>query len=194
MMLGLVELLRAVKGSATIAVRRVPRRVGLGLLVVAWAVALGAVYTFTADDGSRGSPRSAEEASAHVGPDDVTSTEGTTRGGKGDAPGIPPSTTADGAAAPGSTTATTAGRLTGDLGSPPGRRRETSRSSGDTPPSWADHGDSPGSATTSPSTNPGTTPPGSSTTTPTTTPPGTTPPPGNDGLLGGIFDLLGIDH
>jgi hypothetical protein len=181
-MLGLVDLLRAMKGTATTVLRRVPPKLGLGAVAVLWVGAVGAVFAYVHEEPASGSPGT--EDAAHAAQRDGTggqpSTSDGDRDGDGydDATGTPSWTVVD----PSSSTTTGPDGATeavpgDDLGGPTGTAPGTPPSSGSPDPSWT-----PGSSTTAPPTSGATT---------TTTTPTTTAPPSSGGLLGGLIDLLG---
>lgn len=178
-MLGLLDLLRAVKGSVTLAVRRMHPVVGGVLVAALWIGALGAMFTFTRDDPP--SPR--QEASSLTDPgrggsdDSATTAEGDEDGdndGSGDSWDQRSEWTSDDDGSTTTTVVTPGADLAADIGSAPSTRPSSS-----TPePSWR-----PSSTTT---TSTSTTTPGATSTTTTA------PPSSGGGLLGGLADLLGL--
>lgn len=185
-MLGLLDFLRAVKGTLTLALRRVHPLVGAAAVAVLWVGALGAMFTLAREDPSS-SPEEASSFTDHEGSADGSSTATSDHDGNGDGDDDAGwSQTAESTRTPMSTggaggddgTTPSTGEPGGDLGAPSGSTPSTRPRAGTPDPSWAT------SSTTST-----TTPPPGATTTTTTTPPSSG---GNGGVLGGLLDLLGL--
>lgn len=178
-MLGLADFLKAVRGSAGIALRRAHPLAGPALLVALWVVSLGTFFWLSSDDSDSvddASPRSVREQTGGATEDDG---DGAQEAGDRSVPGAAeaepdgvldepvattlapspePDRTVDGSA---STPAPT---------SPPPPLRPSVNSSTPTRPTTT--------TTTAPSP---------------TSPPTTAPPPENNGgLVGGLLDLLGL--
>ena len=177
-MLGLMDLLRAVKGTAKMVLRRVPSKVGVGMVAVLWVGAVGAVFAYAHEDLPGGGSDAKENAStAHRDDGDSrTSTSERDKDGDGydDVTGSPSWTVVD----PSSSTSTSTGAdaVPGDdLGGPTGSSPDSPPSSDSPDPSWT-----PSSTTTAPTSG-----------APTTTAPPTTTTPPSGGILGGLLDLLG---
>jgi len=189
-MLGLLDLLRAVKGTLTIALRRTHPLVGAAAVAVLWMGAIGAMFTLTRPDPSP----SPEQALSHIDderPADRPSTATSEREDEGgsdddgtDWPQTAESTRTPAAADGGldtptsSTGAEPGTEPDGELGAPRGTTPSTRPRPGGPSPSWATS-----------STTTTTSPEGATSSTTTTAPPAGG---GNGGLLGGLLDLLGL--
>jgi hypothetical protein len=180
-MLGLLDFLRAVKGTLTLAFRRVHPLAGAAVVAVVWMGALGAMYTMSTDDSSsladslagadEGTTGDDWRSSTTVGDDDWSSSSTSS-----EEPGAPRSVDGDDHDEAATTTDGTG--PDGDLGAP-GSSTPASPPRTSTPrPSWAD-------PTTSTTTSTTEAPGASSTTT-------TTEPSSGGGILGGLADLLGL--
>jgi hypothetical protein len=170
-MLGLLDLLKAVRGSATVALRRVHPLTGPALFAMLWVLALGSFFWMAGRDDSPD-----DEASpgvAHT-EDSTTATTGVSHRGDGTP------TAEEGSA---TTTSLPPGAVPGQISEAEPRMGQDA----DAPPTTtaADNQNRPSYSTTpatTSSTTSTTTPRGSSTTT-------TTAPPG---LLGSLLDALGL--
>lgn len=179
-MLGLLDLLRAVKGTLTLTLRRVHPVVGVVAIALLWTGALGAMFTLTRDAPSR-EPQHAAASSDYESSDDGSSTSTSDHEGNGNGDDDADwSQTAESTRTPVSpdeadgTTPSTVSGPGGELGAPSGTTASTRPRTGTPDPSWA----------TSSTTSTTSAPPGATTT--------TTAPPGNGGVLGGLLDLLGL--
>jgi hypothetical protein len=172
-MLGLLDLLRAVKGTVTLAVRRIHPVVGGVMVAVLWMGALGGMFTLTRDDPA---PAPAPQAASHADHERVGTDGSTTTSNDDDEPGADWSQRSEWTPADGATTTTTAVIPAGDLAAPAGSVPSTRPPTPRSDPSWRT------TSTTSTTTVPGA--PSSTTT--------TTAPPSSGGLLGGLVDLLGL--